>query len=74
MTDLAIVKVTNATEMLPAAALASCDGMQPGDWVLAVGSPLGFDNTVTAGVVSGTRKKIIHLPIYIFVFFVLFIF
>lgn len=52
--DLAVVKVTNATEMLPAASLATCDHMRTGDWVVAVGSSAGLDNTVTAGVVSGT--------------------
>ena len=52
ISDLAIVKLTNNTDELPAVTFGSCDQLRLGDWVVALGSPLGFQNTVTAGVVS----------------------
>ena len=56
VTDLAVVKI-NAGGDLPVAALGSSDNVQVGDWAIAVGNPLGFDNTVTLGIVSTLRRS-----------------
>jgi serine protease Do len=52
-TDLAIVRLARVPAGLTVARLGNSDDLQVGDWVLAVGSPLGLDQTVTAGIVSG---------------------
>ncbi len=57
-TDLAVIKVS-ASKPLPMAKLGNSDGMQVGDWVLAVGSPFGLQSTVTAGIVSAKGRDII---------------
>jgi serine protease Do len=54
-TDLAVVKVEPVRE-LPTVKLGNSDEAQVGDWVLAVGSPFGLDQTVTAGIIS-TRER-----------------
>jgi len=54
-TDLAVVKVETARD-LPTVKLGNSDEAQVGDWVLAVGSPFGLDQTVTAGIIS-TRER-----------------
>ncbi len=56
VTDLAIVKI-NAGGNLPVAPLGSSSNVQVGDWAIAVGNPLGFDNTVTLGIVSTLRRS-----------------
>ncbi len=50
-TDLAVIKI-EASRELPFAKLGNSDGVQVGDWVLAIGSPFGLNATVTAGIVS----------------------
>jgi serine protease Do len=55
LTDLAVVKV-NAARELPTVRLGDSDSAQVGDWVLAIGSPFGLDQTVTAGIIS-TRER-----------------
>jgi serine protease Do len=57
-TDLAVIKV-NVDRMLPAAKMGNSDSMQVGDWVLAVGSPFGLSETVTAGIVSAKGRDIV---------------
>ena len=54
-TDIAVVKVETTRE-LPTVKLGNSDEAQVGDWVLAVGSPFGLDQTVTAGIIS-TRER-----------------
>jgi S1-C subfamily serine protease len=56
ITDLAVVKI-NPDQDLPVAALGSSDTVQVGDWAIAVGNPLGFDNTVTLGIVSTLKRS-----------------
>ncbi|WP_392533713.1 HhoA/HhoB/HtrA family serine endopeptidase [Nostoc sp. C117] len=56
VTDLAVVKI-NAGDNLPVATLGSSNNVQVGDWAIAVGNPLGFDNTVTLGIVSTLKRS-----------------
>lgn len=55
LTDLAVVKI-NATE-LPTAPLGDSDQITVGDWAIAVGNPLGLDNTVTLGIISTLNRS-----------------
>ncbi|HUK46948.1 MAG TPA: Do family serine endopeptidase [Terriglobales bacterium] len=57
-TDLAVIKI-DVDHSLPTAKLGNSDGMQVGDWVLAVGSPFGLQATVTAGIVSAKGRNIV---------------
>ena len=57
-TDLAVIKI-DVDRALPAAKLGNSDGMQVGDWVLAIGSPFGQAGTVTAGIVSAKGRDIV---------------
>ena len=54
--DLAVLKV--GAEGLPFLELADSDTAEPGQWVLAVGSPLGLTSTVTAGIVSAKGRSL----------------
>jgi S1-C subfamily serine protease len=54
VTDLAVVKIEGKD--LPIAALGDSDATQVGDWAIAVGNPLGLDNTVTLGIVSTLKR------------------
>jgi serine protease Do len=55
-TDVAVVKV-NAGRDLPTVKLGDSNGVQVGDWVLAIGSPFGLDQTVTAGIISTKERS-----------------
>ncbi len=57
-TDLAVIKV-DIDRVLPSAKMGNSDSMQVGDWVLAVGSPFGLSETVTAGIVSAKGRDIV---------------
>jgi len=57
-TDLAVIKI-ESDKPLPTAKLGNSDSMQVGDWVLAVGSPFGLQETVTAGIVSAKGRNIV---------------
>ncbi|HVF54702.1 MAG TPA: trypsin-like peptidase domain-containing protein [Pyrinomonadaceae bacterium] len=54
-TDLAVIKVKSAHD-LPFVKLGNSEDVQVGDWVLAIGSPFGLEQTVTAGIIS-TRER-----------------
>jgi len=54
-TDLAVIKI-DAGKELPFAKLGNSDGVQVGDWVLAIGSPFGLNATVTAGIISAKDR------------------
>ncbi len=55
-TDVAVVKI-DAPRALPTVTLGDSDGAQVGDWVLAIGSPFGLDQTVTAGIISKKERE-----------------
>jgi Do/DeqQ family serine protease len=54
-TDLALIKID--AKQLPAIVIANSDDVKVGEWVLAVGNPLGLNNTVTAGIVSAKARS-----------------
>jgi len=55
-TDVAVIKI-NATN-LPTVKLGDPSRIKPGQWVLAIGSPFGFENTATAGIISATARAV----------------
>ncbi len=52
VTDLAVVKINSQGAKLPVARLGDSSDIRVGDWAIAVGNPVGLDNTVTLGIVS----------------------
>jgi serine protease Do len=56
-TDIAIIKIEAKTK-LTAAHLGDSDGLEVGEWVMAIGNPFGLDSTVTSGIVSAKGRHI----------------
>jgi serine protease Do len=56
-TDLAVIRVEGKRELAPAR-IGNSDAVQVGDWAVAIGSPFGFQATVTAGIISATARDI----------------
>ncbi|MGD1897554.1 MAG: HhoA/HhoB/HtrA family serine endopeptidase [Phormidesmis sp.] len=54
VTDVAVIKI-EATD-LPVAPLGNTNDLSPGQWAIAIGNPLGLDNTVTAGIISALDR------------------
>jgi S1-C subfamily serine protease len=54
LTDVAVVKVV--ASKLPVAPLGDSERVRPGEWAIAIGNPLGLDNTVTAGIISAIQR------------------
>ncbi|NEP61722.1 MAG: trypsin-like serine protease [Symploca sp. SIO2G7] len=55
VTDIAVIKVDGRN--LPTVELGNSDQLQPGEWSIAIGNPLGLDNTVTVGIVSAVGRS-----------------
>ena len=55
ITDVAMIKID--AQNLPTVQLANSDQLQPGEWAIAIGNPLGLDNTVTDGIVSAIGRS-----------------
>jgi Do/DeqQ family serine protease len=55
LTDVAVIRVNERN--LPMVSLGDSDTLRPGEWAIAIGNPLGLDNTVTAGIISATGRS-----------------
>jgi serine protease Do len=55
--DLALLSIEEPDRELPLARLGDSDELAVGDWVVAIGSPFGFQSTVTAGIVSALERR-----------------
>lgn len=55
VTDVAVVKI-NAVD-LPVVTLGDTENLTPGEWAIAIGNPLGLDNTVTVGIISAIGRS-----------------
>lgn len=55
-TDVAVIKID--AQDLPAVKIGDAKSLKIGEWVIAIGSPFGFENTVTSGIVSGKSRSL----------------
>ncbi|MEH2192718.1 MAG: HhoA/HhoB/HtrA family serine endopeptidase [Nostoc sp.] len=55
LTDVAVIKIQ--ADNLPLVAIGNSDKLQAGEWAIAIGNPLGLDNTVTTGIISATGRS-----------------
>ncbi len=55
LTDVAVVKIQ--ADNLPIVTVGNSDQLQPGQWAIAIGNPLGLDSTVTTGIISATGRS-----------------
>lgn len=55
LTDVAVVKIQASS--LPTVSVGNSEQLRPGEWAIAIGNPLGLDNTVTAGIISATGRS-----------------
>ncbi len=55
ITDVAVVKIE--ADHLPTVSLGRSEDLEPGQWAIAIGNPLGLDNTVTAGIISALGRS-----------------
>jgi len=60
VTDVAVVKIQASN--LPTIPMGNSNEVKPGQWAIAIGNPLGFDNTVTSGIISATGRNSSDLP------------
>uniref|UniRef100_A0A0K8T7N9 Serine protease HTRA2, mitochondrial n=2 Tax=Lygus hesperus TaxID=30085 RepID=A0A0K8T7N9_LYGHE len=61
--DLATVRI-KPDKKLPVLPLGSSSDLRPGEWVVAMGSPLSLSNTITAGVISTVQRKSAELKLF----------
>ncbi len=55
LTDVAVIKIE--AQDLPVAELGNSENLLPGQWAIAIGNPLGLNNTVTVGIISATGRS-----------------
>lgn len=58
-TDTAVLQILEAPEDLPMVELGDSDRLRVGNWVVAIGNPLGLTSTVTAGIASATGRQVL---------------
>jgi serine protease Do len=56
-TDLAVIRVEGKRNLVPAK-IGNSEAVQVGDWAIAIGSPFGFQETVTAGIISAKERDV----------------
>ncbi|HTP28719.1 MAG TPA: Do family serine endopeptidase [Anaeromyxobacteraceae bacterium] len=61
-TDVALIKLQKVTSKLPVVGLGDSDALEQGDFVLAIGSPLGFRESATFGIVSAKDRQLTGSP------------
>jgi S1-C subfamily serine protease len=61
ITDVAVVKING--DKLPTVKLGNSQNLIPGQWAIAIGNPLGLDNTVTIGIISATDRTSVQVGI-----------
>jgi S1-C subfamily serine protease len=61
VTDVAVIKVE--TNDLPTVTLGDSDKVRQGEWAIAIGNPLGLQETVTVGVISGTERSSVDIGV-----------
>ncbi len=61
VTDVAAVKIN--TEKLPTVKIGNSQNLIPGEWAIAIGNPLGLDNTVTIGIISATDRTSVQVGV-----------
>ena len=68
LTDLAVIKI-NPKKRLSAASMGNSDAVNVGDWAIAIGSPLGYPETVTVGIISAKSRDVrgVHMPFQKFI-------
>jgi S1-C subfamily serine protease len=54
VTDVAVIEIDQKN--LPSIQIGNSERIKPGEWAIAIGNPLGLDNTVTAGIISATGR------------------
>ena len=55
VTDVAVIKID--ADNLPTVSMGNSDQLKPGEWAIAIGNPLGLDNSVTTGIISATGRS-----------------
>ncbi|MEC4892615.1 MAG: HhoA/HhoB/HtrA family serine endopeptidase [Oscillatoria sp. PMC 1051.18] len=55
VTDIAVIKIDGRN--LPTVKLGKAENLTPGEWAIAIGNPLGLDNTVTVGIISALGRS-----------------
>jgi len=55
VTDVAVIKIN--ADNLPSVKIGNSEALSPGEWAIAIGNPLGLDNSVTVGIISATGRS-----------------
>jgi S1-C subfamily serine protease len=61
MTDIAVVQIQ--AQNLPTVSIGESNKLQPGEWAIAIGNPLGLDNTVTVGIISALGRSSVEVGV-----------
>ena len=62
ITDVAVLKIDTGGINLPVAQVGDSSKLRIGDWIIAVGSPLGYEQTVTQGIISAINRRVNDIP------------